>query len=94
MEAPAARRKEPSAEKAREVKHWPEVLLLALRLSEYSRPPAMSLLPSIVPCTQQHLGTLGLQAHSKHLIWSRPACIRHDTDHAKAHAALQQKPDL
>ena len=31
------------------MKHWPEVRLLALRLSDESRPPAMSLLPSIVP---------------------------------------------
>ncbi len=54
LEAPAARRKEPSAENVREVKHWPEVRLLALRLSEDSRPPAMSLLPSMVPCTATH----------------------------------------
>ena len=41
---------EPSALKAREVKHWPEVLFPAARRSVVRLPPAMSLRPSIVPC--------------------------------------------
>ena len=50
FEAPAASSMEPSAEKAREVKHCPEVRLPAARLSDASRPPAMSRRPSMVPC--------------------------------------------
>ena len=61
FEAPAAKRNEPSAENAREVKHWPEVLLMALRLSDESRPPAMSRLPSIVPCIVAQIPQQGCQ---------------------------------
>lgn len=58
LEAPAASSVEPSAEKAREVKHCPLVRLPAARRSDASRPPAMSLRPSIVPCrpTQPKVG--------------------------------------
>ncbi len=49
FEAPAASSMEPSAEKAREVKHWPELRLPAARRSDCSRPPAMSRRPSMVP---------------------------------------------
>lgn len=50
MDAPPARRKEPSAEKAREVKQAPEERLPAALRSVEMRPPAMSLRPSIEPC--------------------------------------------
>ncbi len=49
FEAPPASRKEPSAENASDVKHWPEVRLPAARRSDASRPPATSRRPSIVP---------------------------------------------
>jgi hypothetical protein len=49
LDAPAASRKAPSAEKTSEVKHWPDVLLPAARRSAARRPPAMSRRPSIVP---------------------------------------------
>ena len=49
LEAPPASRNAPSAEKASDVKHWPEVRLAAARRSDARRPPATSRRPSIVP---------------------------------------------
>lgn len=46
---PPASRKAPSALKAREVKHCPEVELPSARRSEDRRPPARSRRPSILP---------------------------------------------
>lgn len=47
---PPASRKEPSAEKAREVKQRPLLVLAEVRRSARRRPPAMSLRPAMVPC--------------------------------------------
>ena len=49
---PPASRKAPSALKAREVKHSPDVELPRALLSDDKRPPARSLRPSMVPCSQ------------------------------------------
>jgi len=77
FEAPAAKRNKPSAEKAREVKHWPEVLLLALRLSDESRPPAMSRLPSIVPCIVAQIAQQGCQLACVDLTSSEFCLLNH-----------------
>lgn len=56
---PPASRKAPSALKAREVKHCPEVELPSALLSEDRRPPARSRRPSILPWGGSESATSG-----------------------------------
>ena len=58
---PPASRKDPSAEKAREVKQRPLLVLSALRRSERRRPPAMSRRPEMVPCEKKEVQCAGGQ---------------------------------
>ena len=58
LDAPPASSQAPSAEKASVVKHCPEAALPAALRSPSLRPPAMSLLPSIVPCHQPRAASL------------------------------------